>query len=142
LRFVTRENLDKICINKSHEGVCLKTQGRLHLELKKFQEFQKYLKKSEGNIVVLTQNINDTYTLGNIIKTGIYLGADHFIVTKEDKHPINGGLAKASSGATETTEIFSLKFTKNFLIGKNQSFLKIIQISIYLKIKFHSIINV
>jgi len=75
------------------------------------------LKKGEGNIVILSQNINDTYTLGNIIKTGLYLGADHFIVTKDDKHPINGSLAKASSGATETTEIFTLKFAKSFLIG-------------------------
>ncbi len=118
LRFVTRQNLDKICLNKSHEGICLKTQERFFIDIKKFPEFQKHMKKSEGNIVILSQNINETYTLGNIIKTGIYLGADHFIITKDDKHPINGALAKASSGASETTEIFTVKFSKSFLIGK------------------------
>lgn len=118
LRFVTRENLDKICLNKQHEGICLKTQDRSFVDLKKFPDFQKHLKKSEGNIVVLVQDINETYTLGNIIKTGLYLGADHFILSKDDKHPLNGLLAKTSSGATETTDIFTLKFIKNFLIGK------------------------
>lgn len=66
----------------------------------------------------MVQNINETYTLGNIIRTGLYLGADHFIVSKEDKHLINGSIARASIGATETTEIFSTKFIKNFISGK------------------------
>ena len=91
------------------------------MDLKKFADFQKYLKKSEGNTVVLAQDFNETFTLGNIIKTGLYLGADHFILSKDDKHPINGLLAKASSGASETTDLFTLKFIKNFLLGKNLS---------------------
>jgi len=119
LRFVTKENLDKICLNKNHEGICLKTQDRSYVDLKKFADFNKHLKKSEGNLIVLVQDINEPFTLGNIIKTGLYLGADHFIMSKDDKHPINGLLAKASSGATETTELYTLKFIKNFLQGKN-----------------------
>lgn len=118
MRFVTKENLDKISLNKNHEGICLKTQDRAYVDLKKFSDFNKYLKKSEGNIVVLAQDMNETFTLGNIIKTGLYLGVDHFILSKDDKHPINGLLAKASSGATETSELFTLKFIKSFLLGK------------------------
>jgi tRNA G18 (ribose-2'-O)-methylase SpoU len=117
IKYSTRENLDKICENKSHEGIVVKCKERHHIDLKRFSDFQKHVKKSEGNIVIMTQNINETHTLGNIIRTGLYLGADHFIVSKENKHLINGSLAKASSGSTETTELFTLKFFKNFLSG-------------------------
>lgn len=119
VRYVTRESLDKMTLNKSHEGVCVKSYEREYIDLKKFNDFQKYLKKSSGNIVVLMQNINETFTIGNILKTGVYLGVDHFIVSKDDKHLINGSLAKASSGASETTDLFCIKFVKNFLVGND-----------------------
>jgi hypothetical protein len=45
------------------------------------------------------------------------MGADFFISSKEDKQLINGNLAKASLGASETTELFTVKYVKNFLLG-------------------------
>lgn len=118
LKFVTKENLDKLTLNKSHEGICIKAKERSYLDIKKFNEFESNLKKSEGNLVIFTQDISDTFTIGNIIQTGIYMGADYFITSKDDKHLINGNLAKASSGASETLELISVKFVKKFLQGK------------------------
>ena len=109
--------MDKLSLNKSHEGICIKTNERYHIDIKKFHEFENYLKKKEGNLIIFTQDITDNFTIGNIIQTGMFMGADFFINSKEDKQLVNGNLAKASSGASETTELFSVKFVKNFLQG-------------------------
>jgi len=113
---VTKEKLDKLTLNKTNEGICIKTETRYYIELKKFNEISKYLKKDKGNIITIFERI-DTNNLGLISRSCLHYGVDMTIIGKEDRPQINSTIAKISAGASEIINLFSIKFIQQFCTG-------------------------
>jgi tRNA G18 (ribose-2'-O)-methylase SpoU len=109
--------MDKLTLNKQSEGVCLKCEPRDYIEMKKFHEIKKYLKKENGNVIVIFEK-SDSTTLGIISRTCLFMGVDMLIIGKEDRPILSSSIAKISSGASEIINIFSVKFIQQFLNGK------------------------
>ena len=116
IKYVTKEKLDKLTLNKNNEGICIKTELRYYTELKKFNDIAKYLKKDKGNIILMLERI-DSYNLGLISRSSLHYGVDMTIIGKEDRPQINSSIAKISSGASEIINLFSIKFIQQFLLG-------------------------
>jgi tRNA G18 (ribose-2'-O)-methylase SpoU len=115
IKYATKERFDKIITSKRHDGVCLKCDKKNMPELKKFSDLKQKLKKVKGNIVVIVDRISDAFNAGTIIRTCVYSGVDIIIMSKNDRPPIAGDIAKISSGASEMVELHSIKFIKKFL---------------------------
>jgi tRNA G18 (ribose-2'-O)-methylase SpoU len=116
LKFVNKEKMDKLTKNKPSEGVCIKSQPRDYIDIKKFNEVKKYIKKETGNIIVLFEKI-DSQTLASVSRTSLFMGVDMLVLGKEDRPVINSNIAKLSLGASEIINLFSVKFVQQFLIG-------------------------
>jgi tRNA G18 (ribose-2'-O)-methylase SpoU len=114
-KYVTKDKLDKFAQNKQHEGICLKAENRSYIELKKFQEVKKLLKRDTGNLIVLIEKLTDPIYLGILSRTCLFMGVDILIIGKENRAELNAQAAKISNGATELSNIYSIKFIKQFI---------------------------
>jgi tRNA G18 (ribose-2'-O)-methylase SpoU len=128
-KFLSKDKLDKYAQSKSHEGVCLKVEHRNYIEIKKFQEVKKLLKKDTGNIIVLVEKLSDPIYLGLICRNCVYLGTDLLIIGKEDRAALTGQVAKISNGASEWINIYSIKFIKQFIQDSQKSGWKVISLA-------------
>jgi tRNA G18 (ribose-2'-O)-methylase SpoU len=116
IKFVNKEKIDKLTLNKPSEGICIKSESRDYVEIKKFHEVKKYLKKESGNVIVLFEKA-DSQTLAIVSRTCLFMGVDMLIIGKEDKPQLTSSMAKLSCGASEIINLFSVKFIQQFLSG-------------------------
>jgi 21S rRNA (GM2251-2'-O)-methyltransferase len=119
VKYLKREKLDRFTGNRPHNGVVLKSDFRVYHYIKRFEGFQgKYISKQVGNLIVLLDQIIDPQNLGSIIRTSLFIGADHIMLNKKNKPPISAAVSKVSSGASECVELHAIKNIKSFLKGK------------------------
>jgi tRNA G18 (ribose-2'-O)-methylase SpoU len=71
--------------------------------------------KAEGNLIVILDNVEDPKNFGCFVRSSVFLGADAVFVNQMKLPQINSALCKASSGATESVNLFSLKSLGPFL---------------------------
>jgi 21S rRNA (GM2251-2'-O)-methyltransferase len=114
-KYQIKDKLDKFSQSKQHEGICLKAESRSYIDLKKFQEVKRLLKKDTGNLIVLVEKLTDPVTLGTISRTCLYLGVDMVVIGKENRAELSAQVAKVSNGASEIINLYSIKFMKQFI---------------------------
>lgn len=79
---------------------------------------EKFKKKDTGNLIVVLDQIVDPQNFASIVRSAFFLGVDFIMINKVNKPPLSSTVSKVSSGASECTDLFSIKNIKNFLGGK------------------------
>jgi 21S rRNA (GM2251-2'-O)-methyltransferase len=116
IKYLAREKLDKFTGGRPHNGLVLKSHPRDYVLVKNFSAFrEKYIHKSEGNLLVLLDQIVDPQNFGSIVRTSFFLGSDALLMNKNNKPPISSTVCKVSSGASECGELFAIKNMRRFL---------------------------
>lgn len=65
---------------------------------------------------VFIDEVTDPYNLGAIIRSAYFLGADFVVVTAKNSAPLNGVVAKASSGALELVDLYVTHKPMTFML--------------------------
>ncbi len=97
VRFLNRQELDRLAKNSPHQGVVAVTSA------KKYTDVDDLLTARRGRYVflVLLDGVEDPHTLGAIIRTADGAGADGVVIPERRAVGVTGTVAKASAGASE-----------------------------------------
>ena len=101
LRFVPREQLDRLARTKSHQGVVAVVAGKNYSELDEILAH----KKGEHSFVVVLDGVEDPHNLGALIRTADGAGADGVVIPERRAAAVNPTVVKASAGASEHVNI-------------------------------------
>jgi 23S rRNA (guanosine2251-2'-O)-methyltransferase len=101
LRFVPREQLDRLARAKSHQGVVAVVAGKDYSDLDEILSH----KKGEYSFVVALDGVEDPHNLGALIRTADGAGADGIVIPERRAAAVNATVAKASAGASEHVDI-------------------------------------
>ena len=96
MRFVPREQLDRLARTKSHQGVVAVVAGKNYSELDEILAH----KKGEHSFVVVLDGVEDPHNLGALIRTADGAGADGVVIPERRAAAVNPTVAKASAGAS------------------------------------------
>jgi len=97
VRFVPREQLDRLARSLSHQGVVAVTSAKQYLDLDDILE----RRRGEHAFVVVLDGVEDPQNLGAIIRTADAAGADGLLLPERRATGVTGTVAKASAGASE-----------------------------------------
>jgi 23S rRNA (guanosine2251-2'-O)-methyltransferase len=101
VRFVSRDQLDRLARSKSHQGVVAVVAGASYSELDAILA----TKKGEHTFLVVLDGVEDPHNLGALIRTADGAGADGVIIPERRAAAVNATVAKASAGASEHVKI-------------------------------------
>jgi 23S rRNA (guanosine2251-2'-O)-methyltransferase len=97
LRFLPREQLDRLARTPAHQGVVAVTSEKKYLELDDLLAH----KRGEHSFLVVLDGVEDPQNLGAIIRTADAAGADGVVLPERRAVGVTGTVAKASAGASE-----------------------------------------
>jgi len=97
VRFVPREQLDRLARTPAHQGVVAVTSQ------KKYRDLDDLLanKRGEHSFLVVLDGVEDPQNLGAIIRTADAAGADGLVLPERRAVGVTGTVAKVSAGASE-----------------------------------------
>ena len=101
LRFVPRDQLDRLARSKSHQGVVAVVAGKSYSELSDIVSTQ----RTKHTFIVVLDGIEDPHNLGALIRTADGSGADGIVIPERRAAAVNPTVAKTSAGATEHVKI-------------------------------------
>ncbi len=97
VRFLPREDLDRIANTHTHQGVVAVTSGKAYADVDMLLE----KKKAEHSFLLVLDGIEDPHNLGALIRTADGAGADGVIIPERRAVGLTGTVVKASAGASE-----------------------------------------
>jgi len=97
VRFVPRDQLDRLARTPAHQGVVAVTSQKKYLDLDDLLAN----KRGEHSFLVVLDGVEDPQNLGAIIRTADAAGADGIILPERRAVGVTGTVAKASAGASE-----------------------------------------
>jgi 23S rRNA (guanosine2251-2'-O)-methyltransferase len=100
LRFVNREQLDRLARTKSHQGLVAVVAQ------KNYSELEDLLSSAEKHqFLAVLDGIEDPHNLGALIRTADGAGANGIIIPERRAAAVNATVAKTSAGASEHVKI-------------------------------------
>lgn len=100
LRFVNREQLDRLARTKSHQGLVAVVAQ------KNYSEVEDLLSSTgKHHFLVVLDGIEDPHNLGALIRTADGAGANGIIIPERRAAAVNATVAKTSAGASEHVKI-------------------------------------
>ncbi|MBV9073395.1 MAG: 23S rRNA (guanosine(2251)-2'-O)-methyltransferase RlmB [Acidobacteria bacterium] len=100
VRFVSREQLDRLARTKSHQGVVAVVAGKKYSELDELRP-----RKNQHRFLLVLDGIEDPHNLGALIRTADGAGADGVIIPERRAATVNATVVKTSAGAAEHMRI-------------------------------------
>ncbi len=97
VRFLPREQLDRIANTNLHQGVVAVTTGKQYSDVDTLLEQH----RGEFSFIVVLDGIEDPHNLGALIRTADGAGADGIIIPDRRAAGLTGTAVKASAGASE-----------------------------------------
>jgi 23S rRNA (guanosine2251-2'-O)-methyltransferase len=97
VRFVPRDQLDRLARTPAHQGVVAVTSQKKYLDLDDLLAG----KRGEYSFLVVLDGVEDPQNLGAIIRTADAAGADGIVLPERRAVGVTGTVAKASAGASE-----------------------------------------
>jgi 23S rRNA (guanosine2251-2'-O)-methyltransferase len=97
VRFLPREQLDKLANTNTHQGVLAVTSGKQYADVDTLLE----QRRGEYSFVVVLDSIEDPHNLGALIRSADGAGADGVIIPERRAAGLTGTAVKASAGASE-----------------------------------------
>src|SRR5438067_1794507 len=97
VRFVPREELDRMAGNNGHQGVVAVTSA------KQYSDVDDVLtaKRGQYSLMVVLDGVEDPHNLGAILRTADAAGADGAVIPERRAASVTAIVAKASAGASE-----------------------------------------
>ena len=101
VRFVPRQDIDRLTGTASHQGVAAVTSAKTYAELDDILSG----KRGEHALIVVLDGVEDPHNLGAIIRTADGAGADGVLIPERRAAGVTATVAKASAGAVEHVPI-------------------------------------
>jgi 23S rRNA (guanosine2251-2'-O)-methyltransferase len=101
VRFIPREQLDRLARSKSHQGVVAVVAGKSYSDPADMIAN----KRGEHAFLVILDGVEDPHNLGALIRTADGAGADGIVIPERRAAAVNATVAKASAGASEHVSI-------------------------------------
>jgi 23S rRNA (guanosine2251-2'-O)-methyltransferase len=101
VRFVTRQDIDRLAGTASHQGVVAVTSAKAYAEVEEILG----RRRGEHALVVVLDGVEDPHNLGAIIRTADGAGADGVLIPERRAAGVTATVAKASAGAVEHVPI-------------------------------------
>ncbi|HWC19099.1 MAG TPA: 23S rRNA (guanosine(2251)-2'-O)-methyltransferase RlmB [Terriglobales bacterium] len=101
LRFVPRDQLDRLARSKSHQGIVAIVAG------KEYSHVDELLQTRNGAcaFILVLDGVEDPHNLGALIRTAEGAGVTGIIIPERRSAPVNATVAKTSAGASEHVKI-------------------------------------
>lgn len=97
VRFVPRQDIDRLTGTASHQGVAAVTSAKAYAELDDILSG----KRNQHALIVVLDGVEDPHNLGAIIRTSEGAGADGVLIPERRAAGVTATVAKASAGAVE-----------------------------------------
>jgi 23S rRNA (guanosine2251-2'-O)-methyltransferase len=97
VRFVGRDELDRMAGNNAHQGVVAVTSAKQYNDLDDVVA----AKRGEYSLIVVLDGIEDPHNLGAVLRTADAAGADGAVIPERRAASVTALVAKASAGASE-----------------------------------------
>jgi len=101
VRFLPRDQLDRLARSKSHQGVVAVVNSTRYAELDDLLTS----KKSANSFILALDGIEDPHNLGALIRTADGAAVDGIVIPERRAAAVNATVAKASAGASEHVRI-------------------------------------
>lgn len=101
VRFVPRQDIDRLAGTASHQGVAAVTSAKTYADLDDILA----RKRGRHALVVVLDGVEDPHNLGAIIRTADGAGADGVLIPERRAAGVTATVAKASAGAVEHVPI-------------------------------------
>jgi len=101
VRFLPRDQLDRLARSKSHQGVVAVVSSRSYSELDELLSNR----NSSHSFILALDGIEDPHNLGALIRTADGAGVDGVVIPERRAAAVNATVAKASAGASEHVKI-------------------------------------
>ena len=100
LRFVTRDQLDRLARTKSHQGAVAVVAEKEYSDLSELLSTN-----AQHHFLVVLDGVEDPHNLGALIRTADGAGAGGIIIPERRSAAVNATVAKTSAGASEHVKI-------------------------------------
>jgi 23S rRNA (guanosine2251-2'-O)-methyltransferase len=97
VRFVPRNELDRMAGNNAHQGVVAVTSAKQYSDL----DDAVAAKRGQYSLVVVLDGVEDPHNLGAILRTADAAGADGIVIPERRAAGVTATVAKVSAGASE-----------------------------------------
>jgi 23S rRNA (guanosine2251-2'-O)-methyltransferase len=97
VRFVQRDELDRLAHTNMHQGIVAMTAEKKYLDVDTLIE----KKRGKHVFLVVLDGVEDPHNLGALIRSADGAGADGAIIPERRAAGVTGTVVKASAGATE-----------------------------------------
>ena len=101
VRFLPRDQLDRLARTKSHQGVVAVVAAKDYSDLGEVLA----AKRGDHHFILILDGIEDPHNLGALIRTADGAGVDGVIIPERRAAAVNATVAKASAGASEHVKI-------------------------------------
>lgn len=103
IKFVERDELDKMAQTKSHQGIIAEVEDYKYVEVDDILNYAK--NKNEEPLIVLLDEIEDPHNFGAIIRSAECVGAHGIIIKNRNQAMVTATVVSASAGASEYMRI-------------------------------------
>src|SRR5579871_6263784 len=97
VRFIGRDELDRLAGNNAHQGVVAATSAKQYNDL----EDVVAAKRGQHSLIVVLDGVEDPHNLGAILRTADAAGADGVVIPERRAASVTGVVTKTSAGASE-----------------------------------------
>jgi 21S rRNA (GM2251-2'-O)-methyltransferase len=114
---VDRYTLDRMTGNRPHQGIAMDVEPLKFINLNSNQEkslFEEY-RASEHPLWLALDGVQDPMNLGAILRCAYYFGVERVMVAAKNSCSLTPTVSKASSGAMELMDVYSLRNLPKFL---------------------------
>ncbi|HKC70177.1 MAG TPA: 23S rRNA (guanosine(2251)-2'-O)-methyltransferase RlmB [Terriglobales bacterium] len=101
VRFVSRQDIDRLAGTASHQGVVAVTSAKTYAEVEEILG----RRRGEHALLVVLDGVEDPHNLGAIIRTADGAGVDGVLIPERRAAGVTATVAKASAGAVEHVPI-------------------------------------
>ena len=103
VKFMDRDELDKMAETKSHQGIIAEVEDYKYVEVSDILEYART--KGEDPFIILLDEIEDPHNFGAIIRSAECVGAHGIIIKNRNQAMVTATVVSASSGASEYMKI-------------------------------------
>ncbi len=101
VRFVPRQDVDRLAGSSAHQGVVAVTSAKTYTEVEDILEHR----RGRHALLLVLDGVEDPHNLGAIIRTADGAGADGVLIPERRAAGVTATVAKASAGAVEHVPI-------------------------------------
>lgn len=103
VKFMDRDELDKMAETKSHQGIIAEVEDYKYVEVSDILEYART--KREDPFIILLDEIEDPHNFGAIIRSAECVGAHGIIIKNRNQAMVTATVVSASAGASEYMKI-------------------------------------